>query len=159
MEGLLVVVPLGADDALALLPAAAADDLADPLAHGEAPVAGDEDAAEDVDDLDGEGEDAVAALLDVQQDGLDVVLEEEAGDPALVDLLALLGDGVLVGEDGALGRVAALDAVYGRHHRHEVLELVEVRLGQVDGAVQRVHQRRVVRPERELRDDVREVEG
>lgn len=123
-------------------------------------MAGDEDAGEDVDDLDEEGEEAVAALLDGQQDGLDVVLEEEARDHALADLLALLRHGVLVGEDG-LGaeRAAARDRVHGRDHGHEVLELVEVRRGHVDGAVEGVHERGVVGSERELRDDVREVEG
>ncbi len=156
----IIVTGLGADDALAAAgAAAAAEGLAEPLGEGEAPVAGDEDAGEDVDDLDEEGEEAVAALLDGEQDGLDVVLEEEAGHHALADGLALLRDGVLVGEDGAGRGAAAGDRVDGGHHRHEVLELVEVRVRQVDGAVERVHERRVVRPERELRDDVGEVEG
>lgn len=123
-------------------------------------MAGDEDAGEDVDDLDEEGEDAVAALLDGEQDGLDVVLEEEAGDHALADLLALLGDGVLVGEDGAGAEGAAAgDRVDGRNDGHEVLELVEVRRGDVDGAVERVHEGGVVGSEGEFRDDVGEVEG
>lgn len=124
-------------------------------------MAGDEDAGEDVDDLEEEGEDAVAVLLDGEQDGLDVVLEEEAGDHALADLLALLRDGVLVGEDGlgAAEGAAAGHGVDGRDDGHEVLELVEVRRGDVDGAVERVHEGGVVGPEGEFRDDVREVEG
>lgn len=122
-------------------------------------MAGDENAGEDVDDFDQESEDAVAALLDGEEDGLDVVLEEEAGNHALADVLALLGDGVLVRHDGAGAGAAAGDGVDRRHDGHEVLELVEVRFGYVDGAVEGVDEGGVVRAEGELGDDVREVEG
>lgn len=157
-----IIIPgLGPNHALAApaVPAAAAEGLAEPLGEGEAPVAGDEDAGEDVDDLEEEGEDAVAALLDGEQDGLDVVLEEEARHHELADLLALLGHGVLVGEDGARARAAAGHGVHRGHDGHEVLELVEVRRRGVDGAVEGVHEGGVVGAEGELGDDVREVEG
>lgn len=150
---LLVIIALRTDNTLTLRPPPLSNDLSHPLAEREAPVTRDHDTTEYIDDLDGEGQDAVAALLDLQHDGLDVVLEEQAGDHALVDLLALLRDGVLVGEDGAAcgGRPGTLvHAVDGGHDRHEVLELVEVRFGQVNGAIERVHERRVVLPKREL---------
>ena len=97
----LVVLGLGADDALAAGGAATAEDLAGPGGEGEGPVAGDEDAAEDVGSFDEEGEEAVAALLDSQHDGLDVVLEEESRNAHLRDLVRLLRHRVLVREDGA----------------------------------------------------------
>lgn len=129
-----------------------ARDVGDPVGQREAPVSGNEDAADDVDDLDHEGQEAVAALVHGQQDGLDVVLDEDAGDIVVVDLLALLRHGVLVGEDG-LGA----DAVDGGHHGEVVLELVEVGGRQVDGAVEGVDKRGVEGAIRELGDDVREV--
>jgi hypothetical protein len=73
----------------------------------------------------------------------------------MADFLALLGDGVLVGEDGGrphLARVA--DAVAGGHDRQEVLELVKVAGGFVDGAVERVDEGGEEGAEGELRDDV-----
>lgn len=123
-------------------------------------MAGHHGAAQDVDDLDEEQQKGVARLLDVEQDGLDVVLEEDARDGPVRDLAVLLRDGVLVGEDGgaeAAGRRP--DAVDGRDDRQEVLELVEVRVCAVDGAVERVDERGVELAKRELVDDVGEVEG
>ena len=117
-------------------------------------------AAQHIDDLDEEHKDGVSRLLDVQQDGLDVVFEEDARDGVLADLGALLGDGVLVGEDGlgAAGAGAA-ERVDGRHNRHEVLEFVEVVVGAVDGLVEGVDEGGEEGPEGELGDNVGEVEG
>jgi hypothetical protein len=147
---------LGPQHALAVpAPPPLADHLAHPVRQAEPPVPGHQRAAEDVDELDEKDEEAVARLDNVEQDGLNVVLEKDAGDGALVDLAALLRDGVLVGGDGAAaaaGRVA--DAVHGRHDGHEVLELVEGDGGRVDGAVERILERGEVGAERELRDDV-----
>ena len=152
---LLVVAPfLNTNHALALNSPAASPDLLEPLAQREAPVASDEDAREHVDDFDGEGQKPVACLLDRQQDRLDVVLEEDSRDVELGDLVALLRHGVLVGEDRARRRVGLADRIHGWHHRHEVLELVKVRRGLVNGTVERVDEGREVGPEGELVDDV-----
>lgn len=148
-----------ADHSHALLSPPASNDFSDPVAHGEAPVAGDQHTRQHVDDLDQEGEVAVAGLLDRQQNRLDVVLVEDAGELALVDLVALLVHGVLVRVDGLRGAVRVAHSVDGRHHGHEVLELVEGLFGHVDGAVQRVDERRVEGTKRELVDDVGEVES
>lgn len=110
-----------------------ADDIVNPVADCEAPVSGDQDTAHDVDDLDQETDDAITALVDSQQDWLDVVLEENAGDVSLVDRLALLRHGVLVGENRP-----GVDAVHRGHNRKIVLKLVEVARGCVDSAVERV---------------------
>lgn len=109
------------------------NDLAYPITQREAPMSRDQHAAEDVDDLDEKEDEALAVLLHGEQDGLDVVLEEDAGDVVLVDGLAALRDGVLVGVDP----VAAV-AVDGGHDGEVVLELVEVVRGRVDGAVEGV---------------------
>lgn len=117
-------------------------------------MAGDEDAADDVDELDEEDNEAVAGLVDGEQDRLNVVLDKDAGDGGvLVNLLALLGDGVLVGLDGA-----AADAVDGGDDGEVVLELVKVSAGDVDGAVEGVDEGRVKGAVGELGDDVRKVE-
>lgn len=85
-------------------PAPLANDLADPVAQREAPVASYHDATEDVDNLDHKRQESVTALLHAQQDGLNVVLEEDAGDLMVRDCLAVLSDGVLVGvDDSAVG--------------------------------------------------------
>lgn len=107
-----------------------------------------------IDELNEEHEEAVAVLVDGQQDWLNVVLDKDAGyGQALVDFLALLGDGVLVGEDGA-----GAHAVDGRDDGEVVLEFVEVGGGKVDGAVERVDEGGVEVAEGEFGDDVREVE-
>lgn len=116
-----------------IAPPPPANDLAHPIAQREAPVPRDQHAAEDVDDLDEEEDQALAVLLHGEQDGLNVVLEEDAGDVVLVDGLAALRDGVLVGAD-----VVAAVAVDGGHDGEVVLELVEVVRGRVDGAVEGV---------------------
>lgn len=117
-------------------------------------MAGDEDAADDVDELDEEDDEAVAGLVDGEQDGLNIVLDKDAGDGGvLVNLLALLGDGVLIRLDGA-----AADAVDGGDDGEVVLELVKVGAGDIDSAVEGVDEGRVERPVGELGDDVRKVE-
>lgn len=117
-------------------------------------MAGDQDTADDVDELDEKDEEAVARLVDGQHDGLNVVLDKDAGDGhVLVDFLTLLGDGVLVGLDGA-----AADAVDGGDDREVVLELVKVRSGEVDGAIERVDEGWVEGAVGQLRDDVGKVE-
>lgn len=74
--------------------------------------------------------------------------------------MGLLGHGVLVGEDGAgLVGIAGADGVHGRDYREEVLEFMEVVWGLLNGAVEGVKERGVKGSERELRDDVGEVEG
>jgi hypothetical protein len=93
-------------------------------------VASDQDAAHDIDDLDEEEQHAVAVLLHREQDGLNVVLEEDARNFAVANLLALLGDSVLVGVD-----VAGADGVDSRDDGNVVLELVEVFWRRVDGQI------------------------
>jgi hypothetical protein len=143
----------------ALLSPPASNDFANPLVDGEAPVSGHQHTRQYVDDLDQESEVAVASFLDRQQDRLNVVLEEDAGEHALVDLVALLVDGVLVRDNGLRGRVRVTDGVDGRHNRHEVLELVEGVAGHIDGAIERVHERWVKGAKGELVDDVGKVKG
>jgi hypothetical protein len=111
------------------------DDIVNPVADCEAPVSGDHDTAHDVDNLDQETDKAVTALVDSQQDRLNVVLEENAGDVSLVDRLALLRHGVLVGENRP-----RVDAVYGGHNGKVVLKLVEVARGCVDSAIEGVNE-------------------
>lgn len=107
-----------------------------------------------IDELDEEHEEAVAVLIDGQQDWLNVVLDKDARHgQALVDFFALLGDGVLVGEDGA-----GADAVDGGHDGEVVLEFMEVGGGEVDGAVEGVDEGRVEVAEGQFGDDVGEVE-
>lgn len=107
-----------------------------------------------INQLDEEDKKAVAVLVDGQQDWLDVILDKDSRyGQALVDFLALLRNGVLVGEDGA-----GADAVDGGHDGEVVLELVEVGGGEVDGAVERVDEGRVEVAKREFGDDVGEVE-
>ena len=137
------------------------------------PAAGDEHAREDVDEPEQQTQEALALVADEQQDGLDVELEEDARHVALAHGSAVLRHGVLVREDEVVvaqtspgrGRrrqrrrpVRRDGRVDGRHHREVVLELVEVLGRRGDGQVERVLQVRVQRPERELVDDVREVE-
>lgn len=69
------------------------------------------------------------------------------------DCLAVLSDGVLVGVDNP-----AVGEVNGRDYGEIVLEFVKVDNGRVDGAIERVDERWVVRAIRHFRDDVREVE-
>lgn len=122
-------------------------------------MARDQDTTNDVHNLDDEAQEAIARLLDVQQDGLHVVLEEDAGDVALADDVGLLGDGVLVREEGAVVvGGAGVDAVDGRDDGEEVLELVEVVWGGLNGAVERVGEGWVVVSKGEFVDDVGEVE-
>ncbi len=100
-------------------------------------------------------------LRNGQKDRLDVELEEDAGNLLFADHVRLLGDGVLVGEDGVggwgggLGRVARVD---GRDDGEVVLEFVEVKGGRGDGAIERVLEGGVERAEGEFGDDVGEVE-
>lgn len=117
-------------------------------------MSGDQYPAEDVDDLDKEEEESVAALLHRQEYGLDVILDKDAGDAVLVRLLALLGDGILVGEDGASGGGVVAYRVDGGDHGEVVLELVEVGGGEVDGAVEGVDEGRVEGPKGQLGDNV-----
>lgn len=124
----------------------------DPVADCEAPVSSDENTADDVDDLDEQADDTITALVNCQQNGLDVVLEEDSGNVSVVDCLALLCNGILVGEDGP-----GVDAVHSGHNGKVVLELVEISIGRVDGAVERVLERGVKGTVRKLRDDVRKV--
>lgn len=134
--------------------------LPDPVTQGEPPVARHERTAQDIDDLDQEDNEAIARLLDLQKDGLNVVLEEDARNDALVDLVALLGHGVLVREERvvAVGAGWRADTVHGGHDGHEVLEFVEVGRRGVDGTVKRILQGRVEAAEGKLVDDVGEVE-
>lgn len=129
-----MLVAQNADTAVAAPPLA--NDLAHPVAQRKPPVASHHDAAEDVDNLDQKAKEAMAGLRDAQHDGLDVVLEEDAGDLVVRDDLALLRDGVLVGVDDPVA-----GEIDGGHDREEVLELVEVNNGGVDGAVEGVDQR------------------
>lgn len=115
-------------------------------------MSSDENTADDVDDLDEQADDTVAALVNCQQNGFDVVLEEDSGNVSVVNCLALLCNGILVGEDGP-----GVDAVHGGHNGKVVLELVEVSIGRVDGAVERILERGVKGTVRKLRDDVRKV--
>ena len=80
---------------------------------------------------------AIPFLNNIQQNRLNVVLDKDARDDALRDFLGLLGDGVLVRDDGL-----ARGGVDGGDHGDEVLELVEVGGGEVDGLVERVDERR-----------------
>lgn len=117
-------------------------------------------ATENVDDLYQKHNQTVTRLLDLEQYGLDIVLEEDARDDALVDLVALLRDGVLVGEKRVrIVRARGADAVDGGDDRHKVLELVEVGGGDVDGAVEGILKGGVEAAKGELVDDVREVES
>lgn len=110
-----------------------ADDLADPVAQREAPVAGYHDSTKDIDNFDQEGEESVTAFLHTQQDRLNVVLEKDARDLMVRDCLAMLGDGILVGiDDPAVGKVN------GRDHGEIVLEFMKVDNGGVDGTIERV---------------------
>lgn len=153
---LLVVAALGAQDTLAAAGTPPlAHDLDEPFGEGVSPVAGDQDATDDVDQLDEENQEAVACLANGQHDGLNVVLDKDAGDVRVLgNLLAALGDGVLVGLDGA-----AAVGVDGGDDGEVVLELVEVGGGSVDGAVEGVDERRVKGAVGELGDDVGKVEG
>ncbi len=75
--------------------------------------------------------------------------------------MRLLGDGVLVGNDGVGGcggGVRGITRVNGGDDGEVVLEFVEVEGGCGDGAVERVLEGRVEGPEGEFGDDVREVE-
>lgn len=110
-------------------------------------------AAQHVDDLHQEHEDPISALMHREHDGLNVIFEKDARDGSVRHNLALLRHGVLVRKD-----VARAHTVDGRHDGEVVLELVEVVLGNVGGAVERVDQRGVKGPVGQLRDDVREVE-
>ena len=146
----LIITFLGSQETSSTVAASSAtNDLVDPVANREAPVSSDENTADDVDDLDQQADNAVAAFVNCQQDRLDIVLDENSGNPSLVHGLALLGHGVLVGEDGF-----RVDAVDGGNDREVVLELVEVGFGCVDCAIERVDERRVERTVRKLRDDV-----
>lgn len=129
-----------------------------PLRQSESPVPRDHHATQHVHDLEPELQEPGAGLLDGQQDGLDVVLDKNAGDAHITDHVALLGDGELVGVDGAGAEALATDRVDRGHYREEVLELVKVVRGDVDGAVEGVLERGVEGTERELVDDVRKVE-
>lgn len=131
-----------------------------PLRERETPVAGDKRTTKDVDDLDEKDEEAVPRLFDLQENGLDIVLDKDARDHSLVDLGALLGDGVLVRKQRVVVvRACRPDAVDSRHDGNEVLKLVEVARGHVDGPVEGVLKRWEEAAERELVDDMREVEG
>lgn len=110
-----------------------ADDLADPVAQREAPVASYHDSTKDIDNLDQEGEESVTAFLHTQQDRFNVVLEKDARDLMVRDCLAMFGNSILVGiDDPAVGKVN------GRDHGEIVLEFVKVDNGGVDGAIKRV---------------------
>ena len=61
----------------------------------------DKNTAKYINDLNAEPKERVSALLDVEQDRLDVVLKEDAWNGLLADLVALLRNGVLVGDNGA----------------------------------------------------------
>jgi hypothetical protein len=124
----------------------------DPITDCEAPVSSDENTADDVDDFNKQANDTVAALVNCQQDWLDVVLEEDSRNPSVVDCLALLRDGILVGQDGP-----GVDAVHGGHNGKVVLELVEVVGSSVDSTVEGIDERGVEGAVRKLRDDVRKV--
>lgn len=141
--------PVAATDAPSL-----AKDLAKPLAQREAPMASNQNTGQHVDELEDKSEKAVAVLVDGEQDGLDVVLNKDTGHAELGDALALLRHGILVREHGS-----GADAVPGRYDGDVVLELVEVILGNVDGAVERVDERGIVRAEGQFRDDVRKIEA
>lgn len=80
------------------------------------------------------------------------------------------GGGVLVGVDGVFvyGGIGSVrvdvfrrgcGGVYGRNDGEVVLEFVEVFKSAGECMVQRIEERRVVRTERELRDQVSEVES
>lgn len=113
----------------------------------------------DIDDLDQKYDKAVARFLNLQQNGLDVVLEKDARDDPVVDLVALLGHGVLIREERAVvARARGPNTVNGRHDRHEVLELVEVCGGDVDCSVEGIFEGWVEATEGQLIDDMREVE-
>lgn len=129
------------------------NDIVDPVTDREPPVSSDENTADDVDDLDQETDDTVTAFVNCQQNRLDVVFEENSGNVSLVDRLALLCHGILVGEDGP-----GVDAVHGGHDGKVILELVEVAVSRVDCAVERVDERGVEGTVRKLGDDVRKVE-
>lgn len=110
-----------------------ADDLADPVAQREAPVASYHDSTKDIDNLDQEGEESVTAFLHTQQDRFNVVLEKDARDLMVRDCLTMFGNSILVGiDDPAVGKVN------GRDHGEIVLEFVKVDNGGVDGAIKRV---------------------
>jgi hypothetical protein len=114
---------------------------------------------DNVDNLDHEAQERISRLLDVQQDGLHVVLEEDAGDVALADDVGLLGDGVLVREEGVVVECRArVDAVDGWDDGEEVLELVKVVGCRFDGAVEGVSEGWVVVSKGEFVDDVGEIE-
>jgi len=135
----LIITLLGSQETSSTVAASSAtNNFVDPVTNREAPVSSDENTADDVDDLDQQADNAVAALVNCQQDGLDIVLDENSRNPSLVHGLALLGHSVLVGED-RLG----VDAVDGGNNREVVLELVEVGLGRVDCAIERVDERGV----------------
>lgn len=118
---------------------------------------------------------ACSLLADQQQYRLKVILKEDAGDNhrRLRDRAGLTRRRVLVREDcvtpvprsRSLRRArvrfqrALPSTVQRRHDREEVLELVVMLLALGDSLVEWVLQSRVMRPERELRDHVREVEG
>lgn len=146
-----MLVAQNADTAVAAPPLA--NNFPHPVAQRKPPVASHHDAAKDVDNLDQEAKETVAGLRDAQHDGLDVVLEEDAGDLVVRDDLALLRDGVLVGVDDPVAC-----EVDGGDDGEEVLELVEVNNGGVDGAVEGVDQRWVKGAVGHFRYDVREVE-
>lgn len=144
-RGLLVISILATQDTLATAaPSPPAGYFAEPLGQREAPVSSDQHAADDVDEFNAEEEDGVAVLSDGQQDRLNVVLNEHARNHVLGNAFALFRNGVLVRGDGVVGT----DGVLGRYNREIVLELVEVILGNVKGAVEGVYERWIVRAER-----------
>lgn len=152
-SNLLIKALLGSQDTNATTAApSSADDILHPVTDGEAPVSGDKHTTYNVDDLDQEGQDPITALVNRQQDRLNVILEENSRNVVLVDRLALLSHGVLVGEDGP-----GSHAVHSRHNGEVVLELVEVVRGGVDSAIEGVDERGVEGTVGQLRDDVRKV--
>lgn len=116
-------------------------------------MARDQDARKHIDELHNKDEETIAFLIDRQQDRLNVVLDENARNAVLGHGFALLCYGILVRKHGA-----GSDAVPGWNDGNVVLELVEVVVGNVDGAVERVDEGGVVWAKGQLGDDVGKVE-
>lgn len=141
---------LGSQNTLATTaPPSLAHHFSEPLAESEPPVSSNQHTRKHVNELHDKGQESVAVLIHRQQDRFNVVLNEDTGDTILGNGHTLFGDGILVGKDGA-----GADAVSGWHDGNVVLHLVEMVRGNVDGAVERVDERRVVRAKGQFGDDV-----
>lgn len=146
-------------NALAHLPPPFSKNLNCPLGQSKAPMASYDHPTKHIYHLHHKPQKGIPALLNCKKHRLDIVFEEYARYLTVPNHMRLFSDSVLVGEDGMPGvGSCTVNGIDSWDDGEEVLELVEVVRRCGDGAVEGVKQGGVESSERELRDNMREIE-